>query len=237
MRREIGKEWRLRRRDLLFFAVVSALVWIVGILLQMLVVKALGNPRVVPLASIMTTVCMAGMSCMGFGADWVYNFDLALSFGRTRKRFLLYSSIVYFLCNVILLLEMKIFLEAELLFWKGGFLRLEAEKSIGDLLMSQIAASYTSIAWIPAYGALLTGIACAGGAVVHRFRGKGGAVLLLLWFVMCLLIPKSEVSAQVTRVLSFYGSLSMSLQFLLVLLLGLSVWAIGAFSMRKGRVY
>ena len=216
------EEWKARKRDLAMYAGILAGVWAAGVMLVYLLRVSGGQGYPVAGGSMMAAMSFVGAVLCGFGADFSMTYDLAVGFGKTRRKFLGNTFAVYLVNGILLALEVRLLLEAEI------FHNRICYRGVKILRPDSV---YLSAPWVVALTILLIGLALFGGMLLHKFRGKAVAALMLLWLFVCL-----EMSGETTisrAAIEGFLHLSVEIQFVLTSFLGITVLTASAAAMRK----
>lgn len=226
--------WKIRRKEFFLYLSITGLMWLAGILFSG-AMKAGGQiPEALPFAAMMAVFGGVIMCVIGFGTDVFFGYDFFLRFSHTRKEFLLSSGAVVFLQSLVMVILLKIFLELEMLvshsFFGGPGVagRLET--------VADIFSRYVSIPWLPVYALLITGLSCAGGAFIHRFRTRGSWLLVFAWLLLAIALPKAMQTSWFRYGVGEILEAAMPLQLLIGLLIGGFLYLAGALGLRKAGV-
>ena len=111
-----------------------------------------------------------------------------------------------------------------------GFPVLQMETAV------EIFSRYVSLPWLPVYALLITGLSCAGGAFIHRFRTRGGWILVLLWLLFTMVLSRTIRMPWFLEGARDIAKTAMALQLLFGLLIGGILYLAGALGLRKARV-
>ena len=226
--------WKIRKKEFLFYLFMTGIMWIFGNLLSG-AMKAGGQlPEVLPFATMLAVFGGVIMCVIGFGTDVFYGYDFFLRFCHTRKEFLTSSGVVTFLQSLAMVILLKIFLELEMVISHGLFSGSEATRQLEAAI--KILSGYVSLPWLPVYALLITGLSCAGGAFVHRFRTRGPWILVLLWILLAAAFPRLTETSWFHETAEGIWKTAMALQFLSGLLAGAILYLAGALGLGKARV-
>lgn len=83
---------------------------------------------------------------------------------------------------------------------------------------------------------LITGLSCAGGAFVHRFRTRGPWFLVFMWFLLAIALPKAMQTSWFHYGVGKILQTAMPLQLLDGLIVGGVLYLAGILGLRKARV-
>ena len=174
------------------------------------------------------------MCVIGFGTDVFYGYDFFLRFCHTRKEFFISSGVVAFFQSLAMVILLRIFLELEMLISHSLFDGPGATRQLETAV--KIFSGYVSLPWMPVYALLITGLSCAGGAFVHRFRTRGPWFLVFMWLLLAIALPKVVQTSWFHYGAGKILQTAMPLQLLAGLIAGGVLYLAGALGLRKARV-
>lgn len=204
-------EWKVRGKDLLIYTEVLLGAWIFGIVLMYIMQTFVKQGECFPVGSLCAAIVGIILCLLGFASDFTLGFDLAVGFGRVRKKYLPSVLTLYVIQGLVLLVELRIFTAAEPLVYK--FMFQEAKTITTD-------SFYVSFFWMIIYAVILAGAAGAVGMIVHRFR-KGATVLTVLWCLGVIFVQSdSQVMKKGAEIAGRFLRLPMGIQMASGLLLG-----------------
>lgn len=226
--------WKIRRSEFILYLSLTGIAWLFGNLFSGFMKDGNQFPEVLPFATMLAVICGMMMCVIGFGTDVFYGYDFFLRFCHTRKEFLLSSGVVTFLQSLIMVVVLKIFLELEMLISHSLFSGSPATGQMETAV--EIFSRYVSLPWLPVYALLITGLSCAGGAFIHRFRTRGGWILVLLWLLFTMVLSRIIQMPWFLEGAWNIAKTAMALQLLFGLLIGGILYLAGALGLRKARV-
>ena len=226
--------WKIRKKEFYIYISLTGIVWIFGNLFTGAMKAGTQLPGALPFATMLAAFGGIIMCVIGFGTEVFYGYDFYLRFGHTRKEFLLSSGAVTFLQSLIMVVVLKIFLELEMLISHSLFSGSPATGQMETAV--EIFSRYVSLPWLPVYALLITGLSCAGGAFIHRFRTRGGWILVLLWLLFTMVLSRIIQMPWFLEGAWDIAKTAMALQLLFGLLIGVILYLAGALGLRKARV-
>ena len=226
--------WKIRRSEFILYLSLTGIAWLFGNLFSGFMKDGNQFPEVLPFATMLAVICGMMMCVIGFGTDVFYGYDFFLRFCHTRKEFLTSSGVVTFLQSLAMVILLKIFLELEMVISHGLFSGSEATRQLEAAI--KILSGYVSLPWLPVYALLITGLSCAGGAFVHRFRTRGPWILVLLWILLAAAFPRLTETSWFHETAEGIWKTAMALQLLSGLLAGAILYLAGALGLGKARV-
>ena len=141
---------------------------------------------------------------------------------------------VAFFQSLAMVILLRIFLELEMLISHSLF---DGPGATRQLEMAvKIFSGYVSLPWMPVYALLITGLSCAGGAFVHRFRTRGPWFLVFMWLLLAIALPKVVQTSWFHYGAGKILQTAMPLQLLAGLIAGGVLYLAGALGLRKARV-
>ena len=226
--------WEIREKEFFLYLSMTAIMWIFGNLISGAMKAGTQLPEVLPFATMLALFGGVIMCVIGFGTDVFYGYDFFLRFCHTRKEFLISSGVVTFLESLVMVLLLKIFLELEMVISHSLF---HGPGATGQLEAAvKIFSGYVSLPWMPVYALLITGLSCAGGAFVHRFRTRGPWFLVFMWFLLAIALPKAMQTSWFHYGVGKILQTAMPLQLLTGLIVGGALYLAGILGLRKARV-
>ena len=226
--------WEIREKEFFLYLSMTAIMWIFGNLISGAMKAGVQLPEVLPFATMLAVFGGVIMCVIGFGTDVFYGYDFFLRFCHTRKEFLISSGVVTFLESLAMVILLKIFLELEMLISHSLF---DGPGATGQLEAAvKIFSRYVSLPWMPVYALLITGLSCAGGAFVHRFRTRGPWFLVFMWFLLAIALPKAMQTSWFHYGAGEILQTAMPLQLLTGLIVGGALYLAGILGLRKARV-
>lgn len=226
--------WKIRRKEFFLYLSITGIMWIFGNLFSGAMKAGMQLSGTLPFATMLAVFGSIIMCVMGFGTDVFYGYDFYLRFGHTRKEFLFVSGIVTFFQSLIMVMELKIFLELEMLISHSLFFGSPGTRQMETAV--SIILGYVSVPWLPVYGLLITGLSCAGGAFIHRFQTRGGWILVFLWVLAAGVLPKIIQTPWFHEVAGSILKTDMVLQLFFGALIGGVLYLAGVFGLRKAGV-
>lgn len=169
-------EWKLKLSDMSIYAGIIAVLFVAGIGIQYIIGKHRGQFF---MGTNMALFAMIFIAWFSFLIDFYMGFHLAVSYGRTRKNFLLSVIPVYAAYGFLFMAEVRLLAELE---------RIILELTGIVQVPKWFHSNYISPGWLFLYAVLLTGIAVSIGTVVCRYKEKGIVAIVVLF---CLL-PLTE---------------------------------------------
>lgn len=180
------KEWKLKLSDMSIYAAIEIALFILGVCSQYVSRRYDNN---LPLGTLMAALSVGFILLLGFLFDFYMGFHLAVSYGKTRKNFLLSVLPTYVSYGFLFAVTIKLLLELETILWrivgKGKLLEWPYD-------------TYASVGWLLLYSILLTGLSVSMGTIICRFKTKGAVALLIIWILLPFmerfgLVPKGEI--------------------------------------------
>ena len=226
--------WKIRRKEFFLYLSITGLMWLFGILFSGAMKAGSQLPEVLPFATMLAAFGGVIMCVIGFGTDVFYGYDFFLRFCHTRKEFFLSSGVVAFFQSLAMVILLRIFLELEMLISHSLFDSPGATRQLETAV--KIFSGYVSLPWLPVYALLITGLSCAGGAFVHRFRTRGGWLLVFAWFLLAISVPAMAQTPWFHHTAEEISERAMPLQLLAGLLIGGGLYLAGILGLRKSRV-
>ena len=134
----------------------------------------------------MALFAMIFIAWFSFLIDFYMGFHLAVSYGRTRKNFLLSVIPVYAAYGFLFMAEVRLLAELE---------RIILELTGIVQVPKWFHSNYISPGWLFLYAVLLTGIAVSIGTVVCRYKEKG-IVAIVVPFLLTSFNGKSRMACR-----------------------------------------
>mgnify|MGYP005776485059 FL=1 len=226
--------WKIRKKEFYIYISLTGIVWIFGNLFTGAMKAGTQLPGALPFATMLAAFGGIIMCVIAFGTEVFYGYDFYLRFGHTRKEFLFVSGIVTFFQSLIMVVELKIFLELEMLISHSLFSGSPGTRQLETAI--SIFSDYVSIPWLPVYGLLITGLSCAGGAFIHRFHTRGGWILVFLWLLAAGVLPKIIQTPWFHEAAGNILKTAMVIQLFFGALIGGALYLAGVFGLRKAGV-
>lgn len=172
MGKSFFREWKLKLSDMSIYAAIEIALFILGVCSQYVSRRYDNN---LPLGTLMAALSVGFILLLGFLFDFYMGFHLAVSYGKTRKNFLLSVLPIYVSYGFLFAVTVKLLLKLEQVIWSIVRGNKQLEWSYGI---------YDSIGWLLLYAILLTGLSVSMGTVICRFKTKGAVVLLTIWIFL-----------------------------------------------------
>lgn len=229
MGKSLFAEWKLKLSDMSIYAGIIAVLFVVGMGIQHIIGKHRGQFF---MGTNMALFAMIFIAWFSFLIDFYMGFHLAVSYGRTRKNFLLSVIPVYAAYGFLFMAEVRLLAELERI-----ILGLTGEGDVPQWFHS----SYISLGWLFLYAVLLTGIAVSIGTIVCRFKEKGIAALFVLLFLVPFLKKAGWVSERAVRIVcqsgfQMFQTWNPALQGGILLAAGVLLCVVPFAGLRKARV-
>lgn len=226
--------WEIRKKEFFLYLSMTAIMWIFGNLISGAMKAGAQLPEVLPFATMLSVFGGVIMCVIGFGTDVFYGYDFFLRFCHTRKEFFISSGVVAFFQSLAMVILLRIFLELQMLISHSLFDGPGATRQLETAV--KIFSGYVSLPWMPVYALLITGLSCAGGAFVHRFRTRGPWFLVFMWLLLAIVLPKVVQTSWFHYGAGKILQTAMPLQLLAGLIAGGVLYLAGALGLRKARV-
>ena len=162
-------EWKLKLSDMSIYAGIIAVLFVAGIGIQYIIGKHRGQFF---MGTNMALFAMIFIAWFSFLIDFYMGFHLAVSYGRTRKNFLLSVIPVYAVYGFLFMAEVRLLAELERI-----ILGLTGAVHAPEWFHS----NYISPGWLFLYAVLFAGIAVSIGTVVCRYKEKGIVAFVVLF--------------------------------------------------------
>ncbi len=133
------KEWKLKLSDMSIYAAIEIALFILGVCSQYVSRRYDNN---LPLGTLMAALSVGFILLLGFLFDFYMGFHLAVSYGKTRKNFLLSVLPTYVSYGFLFAVTIKLLLELETILW-----RIVGEGK----LLEWPYDTYASVGWLPTY--------------------------------------------------------------------------------------
>lgn len=177
MQNSIRQDFALSKQTIGMFAAIAGGSWLVGILGMLIFQAVIKNDKALfPIATVMLVGIGSIFLLFLLASSIAHNFNLAISMGRTRKRYLPSAAFLIFVTVLMVYVMGGV-----------GFL---AERGIYGLLyrgreLTGEIGTFLTPAWLLCYAVFETGVICLYGGLMKKNRKMGTLFFLIVWIFFC----------------------------------------------------
>lgn len=222
--KNIRLKWRVEKNDILFFLAMAVGVWLFGRILSETSARYSLRIGTEFLGTAFLALGMGLVLIIWLVADFYLSFQLAVGFGQTRKEFLIFSTISYFVYIMFNLFLLRFLFEIEKYFVQGAEIPEFLEK-------------YSTPMWLFCYGILFVAIVELLGTMIYHLKNKALFILLPLYILMIFAVQDDKFVRQTKAAFFGFAGISEGVRLLLVTLIGAMGFCITFFGMKKAQNY
>lgn len=177
MQNSIRQEITLSKQTIGIFAAIAGGSWLAGILGMLIFQAFIKNDKALfPVATVMLVGIGSIFLLFLLASSVAHNFNLAISMGRTRKRYLPSATLL-------------IFVTVFMVYVLGGVGFL-VEKGLYGLLyhgreLTGAIGPFLTPAWLLCYTVFETGLICLYGGLIKKNQKMGRIFFLIIWIFFC----------------------------------------------------
>ena len=222
--KSIRLKWRVEKNDMLFFLAMAVGLWLFGRILSETSARYSLRIGTEFLGTAFLALGMGLVLIIWLVADFYLSFQLAVGFGQTRKEFLIFSTISYFVYIMFNLFLLRFLFEIEKYFVQGAEIPEFLEK-------------YSTPMWLFCYGILFVAIVELLGTMIYHLKNKALFILLPLYILMIFAVQDDKFVRQTKAAFFGFAGISEGVRLLLVTLIGAMGFCITFFGMKKAQNY
>lgn len=194
MWKNIKQQLKLDKKDIMIYFLVEAGIFLTGVIVMLCAQRFSNEDSYFPLGTLMSGMGVVCMYLFGLGFSLYIGFNLAVSMGKTRRRYLTTMILLCLLRTLAGFFILEGFLHIEFSLYQFLYPTLEME---GGMLLDM------SPLWAVGGGVVVTGAAFFTCGILKTFKKTGRFILVIMWLLLCWTLPSILGSKQDTILARF----------------------------------